>query len=156
MDAAAPKLFKPKEFSEKHPSVPIGTLRDIIFKSKPRNSSTGSIPGNGFDRAIVRLNGSVLIDEKAFFECLEDHNRQRGGTWTLEDSVNVATTTSDGSSPDTLVHHPSANDKSFSTVLYDNDHKCVVRHDGKVLHFNLVKGYDRKTGEVWHPKKGSK
>jgi hypothetical protein len=69
------------EFSRKHPSFTEGSLRKLIFESKPRTNSKGeTIPGNGLARAIRRIGraGSrkprVLIDETEFFAVIDALN----------------------------------------------------------------------------------
>lgn len=51
------------EWKNYHPWPAIGGLRHLIF-----NSDT-----NGFNKVIVRAGRRVLIDEKAFFEWLDEH-----------------------------------------------------------------------------------
>lgn len=59
------------QFTHKHPAYPVGTLRDLIFFSKPRDGR----PGNGFEDAFLRLGRKVLIDEERFFECVANQAR---------------------------------------------------------------------------------
>lgn len=61
-----------KQFSERHPAFPEGGLRHLVWQSKLRKSSLGDIPGNGLDKAILRVGKKVLIDENKFFEWLHD------------------------------------------------------------------------------------
>lgn len=67
---AVPNLSTVRQFSERHRAWTEPALRNIIFNAKPRQSSKGEIPGNGFARAIVRVGGKVLINEDRFFECI--------------------------------------------------------------------------------------
>lgn len=76
-----PQLFRIKEFTNRNPCFSEATIRDIVFKSKPRRTSRGVIPGNGFDKAIVRLGGNVYIDESKWFVCMQEQNAENGGTW---------------------------------------------------------------------------
>jgi hypothetical protein len=69
-----PNLLEVDAFSLKHPSFKKGTLRDIVFKAKPRESSKGTIPSNGFEGSIVRYGNRVFIDEDEFFRCLKRMN----------------------------------------------------------------------------------
>ncbi|NQV59372.1 MAG: hypothetical protein HQ502_06875 [Alphaproteobacteria bacterium] len=53
-------------------SVP--ALRHLIFNSQERLNSKGDvIPGNGLNKAIVRIGRKVLIDIDAFDAWLETH-----------------------------------------------------------------------------------
>ncbi len=53
-------------------SVP--ALRHLIFNSQDRLNSMGeTIPGNGLDKAIVRIGRKVLIDLDAFDEWVNEH-----------------------------------------------------------------------------------
>jgi hypothetical protein len=77
-------LLDCSEFSKRHPCFTEGSLRKIIFESKPRLNSKGeTIPGNGFDRAIKRIGrpGSrkprVLIDAAEFFAAIDALNGKR-------------------------------------------------------------------------------
>lgn len=72
------------DFSRKHPSFTEGSLRKLIFESKPRLNSKGeTIPGNGLARALRRMGraGSrkprVLIDESEFFAAIDAQNSER-------------------------------------------------------------------------------
>ena len=71
----APVLSTVRQFSERHPAFPQGSIRNLIFYAKPRHTSRGRIDGNGVDAAIVRVGRKVLIDEGRFFEWVE---KQRG------------------------------------------------------------------------------
>jgi len=68
-------LLTVKQFSERHAAFQQGSMRALIFASKPRHTSRGRIQGNGLDCAIVRLGRRVLIDEAKFFQWIE---AQRG------------------------------------------------------------------------------
>lgn len=65
-----PNLLTVRQMHEEHPAWTEPALRNLIFNAKPRQSSKGEIPGNGFASAIVRVGGKVLIDEGRFFECI--------------------------------------------------------------------------------------
>jgi hypothetical protein len=71
-------LFTVKAFSGKHTRAGFteGSLRAIIFEASPRESSQGTIPGNGFAPAIVRVGRKVLIDEKKFFDVIRAKQAQ--------------------------------------------------------------------------------
>jgi len=64
-------LLTVRQFSEKNPAFSQGSVRNLIFNSKPRKSSKGSIPNNGFDTVLVRVGRKVLIDEAKFFDWLD-------------------------------------------------------------------------------------
>ena len=64
------------QFSEKHRAFSPPSLRHLIFKSHPRQSSKGEIKGNGLDKAIVRVGRKILIDEARFFEWLAEQSTQ--------------------------------------------------------------------------------
>ncbi len=67
-------LLTVRLFSDKHTAFPQGGLRNLIFCSKPRETSRGTIPGNGMAEAgvLVRLGRRLLIDEERFFKWLDD------------------------------------------------------------------------------------
>ena len=69
-----PTLLTVRLFSDKHTSFPQGGLRTLIFCSKPRETSCGTIPGNGMVEAgvLVRLGRKLLINEERFFKWLDD------------------------------------------------------------------------------------
>lgn len=48
-----------------HPWPPAGGLRHLVFHSKT----------NGFDKVVKRVGKKVLIDEKAFFEWVQEQNK---------------------------------------------------------------------------------
>lgn len=66
-----------RQFSEKNPAFPQGSLRNLIFLANERKTSKGTIPGNGLSVALVRIGRKVLIDESKFFEWIDAQN-QRG------------------------------------------------------------------------------
>ncbi len=57
-------LLTVNQFSEKHPAFTNGSLRALIFNEKQ----------NGFSKCIRRIGGRVLINEKDFFEWVEEIN----------------------------------------------------------------------------------
>ena len=65
-----------KQFSTKFPAFTEASLRNLIFKADPRQSSRGEIPGNGLLEcgAIVRIGRKVLIDEARFFDWVRQQN----------------------------------------------------------------------------------
>jgi hypothetical protein len=73
-----PSLFTVKAFAAKHAAAGFteGSLRAIIFDASPRASSQGTIPGNGFGCAIVRVGRKVLIDEPRFFDVIRAKQTQ--------------------------------------------------------------------------------
>ena len=62
-----------RQFSERHPAFTEPSVRNLIFKADQRESSLGTIPGNGLIEAgaIVRIGRKVLISEKRFFAWVE-------------------------------------------------------------------------------------
>ncbi len=66
-----------RQFSEKYPAFSQGAIRNLIFLAESRNTSKGTIPGNGLSVALVRIGRKVLIDEARFFEWIDAQN-QRG------------------------------------------------------------------------------
>lgn len=61
------------QFSERNPAFTEPSLRNYIFKADARESTLGTIPGNGLieSGAIVRLGRKVLIHEGRFFDWVE-------------------------------------------------------------------------------------
>lgn len=70
-------LLTVKQFADKHPAFSQGSLRNLIFLASPRPASNGKIPGNGLDMALVRIGRKLLIDEKMFFEWVEQQQGVR-------------------------------------------------------------------------------
>lgn len=64
-----------RQFSERNPAFSEPSVRNLIFKADPRESSLGGIPGNGLIEAgaIVRIGRKVLISESRFFAWVEGH-----------------------------------------------------------------------------------
>ncbi len=73
--AAAP-LFTVEQFANRQPAFTEPSLRNLIFKAEPRQSSRGEIPGNGLLEcgAIARLGRKVLIDEARFLDWIRDQS----------------------------------------------------------------------------------
>ena len=69
--AEIPVLTPVKPFSHRYPAFTEAAMRAIIFNADDRASTAGTIPGNGFAPAIVRLGRRVLIDEKKFFDIIK-------------------------------------------------------------------------------------
>ena len=61
-----------RQFAEKYPAFPQGSLRNLIFLAEPRKSSKGTIEGNGLDVALVRIGRKLLIDESRFFQWIDE------------------------------------------------------------------------------------
>jgi len=59
------RLIPVPEWNQHHSWPPQGGLRHLIF-----NEET-----NGFKRAFKRVGRRVLVDERAFFECVESQNQ---------------------------------------------------------------------------------
>jgi hypothetical protein len=64
-----------KQVTEYHPGISERTLRHWIFGAKERRSwekgEVKMIPGNGFDRVMIRKGTKILIDEVALFAWLD-------------------------------------------------------------------------------------
>jgi hypothetical protein len=69
------RLLTVKQVSERHPGITERTLRYWIFNATEKRSRDRRrlevVPGNGFDRVILRKGKKVLIDEIALFDWLE-------------------------------------------------------------------------------------
>ena len=55
-----------RQLSERFPAFSEPAIRNLVFCAKSRPSSKGEIPGNGLDRAIIRVGRKVLIDAEQF------------------------------------------------------------------------------------------
>lgn len=64
-------LLTVRQFSEKHPAFPQGSLRNLVFLSENRKTSKGVIKGNGLNISLVRIGRKLLIDEDKFFQWIE-------------------------------------------------------------------------------------
>ena len=71
-----PTLKVVKQFSQDHAAFTEAALRAIIFNADDRPSTAGTIPGNGFAPAIVRIGRRVLIDEQKFFAIVRQKQSQ--------------------------------------------------------------------------------
>jgi hypothetical protein len=60
------RLIPVTNWNRYHDWPPIGGLRHLIFHSKK----------NGFDKVIKRIGRRCLIDERKFFEYIEERNAQ--------------------------------------------------------------------------------
>ena len=69
-------LLSVRQFADKHPAFPQGSLRNLIFLAETRKTSRGTINGNGLDVALMRIGRKLLIDEAKFFEWID---AQQGG-----------------------------------------------------------------------------
>ena len=72
LPAHPPILLSVRQFSEKHPAFPQGSLRNLIFLAESRKTSKGMIPGNGLNIALVRIGRKLLIDETKFFQWIDE------------------------------------------------------------------------------------
>jgi hypothetical protein len=78
-------VFTVTQFCERNPAWTTSAMRDYIYHSKPRHTSRGEIPGNGFGSAIIRVSpngagrGRLLIDEDRWFEILEKNRQEQTG-----------------------------------------------------------------------------
>lgn len=75
---ALPVLSPVKQFSQRYPAFTEAAMRAIVFNADDRPSTQGTIPGNGFAPAIVRLGRRVLIDEVKFFDVIRSKQSQGG------------------------------------------------------------------------------
>ena len=68
-----PTYFTVAQFSLRNPAFSEPAVRNLVFKADARNSTLGTIPGNGLieSGAIVRLGRKVLIHEGRFFKWIE-------------------------------------------------------------------------------------
>ncbi|MBL8252217.1 MAG: hypothetical protein JNJ76_01265 [Candidatus Competibacter sp.] len=66
-----------RQLSERFPAFSEPAIRNLVFCAKERHSSQGPIPGNGLDRAIIRVGRKVLIDAEQFQAWLRE--KQSGG-----------------------------------------------------------------------------
>lgn len=71
-----PTYLTVRQFSERHPAFSQGSLRSLIFGARRRHSSQGEISGNGLERALVKINTRVLINEAAFFAWVAERQGQ--------------------------------------------------------------------------------
>lgn len=74
-----PVYFTVAQFSERNPAFSQSALRNLVFKADARESTRGTIPGNGLveSGAIVRLGRKVLIHEGRFFEWVESQGAEK-------------------------------------------------------------------------------
>jgi hypothetical protein len=71
-------LLTVPQFTEKHRAWTQAAMRALILNAEDRQNSRGDrIPGNGLDKAIVRVGRKVLIDEQAFFAWIVEQQKQR-------------------------------------------------------------------------------
>lgn len=68
-----PRYLTVAQFSERNAAFTEPAIRNLVFKADSRESTRGTIPGNGLIEAgaIVRLGRKVLIHEGHFFEWIE-------------------------------------------------------------------------------------
>ena len=68
-------LLTVRQFADKHPAFPQGSLRNLIFLAESRHTSKGTIIGNGLDVALVRIGRKLLIDEAKFYQWVDEQQR---------------------------------------------------------------------------------
>lgn len=61
------RLISCADWPKHHPWPPIGGLRYLIFHAKK----------NGFEKVFKRVGRRILIDERKFFEFVEEKNLER-------------------------------------------------------------------------------
>ena len=72
-------LLTVAQLARRYPAFTQGSIRNLIFMSKPRWTSTGSVPGNGLAAALVRVGRKVLIDEAKFLVWLDSLQASEDG-----------------------------------------------------------------------------
>ena len=77
--APRPVYLTVEQFSQRNPAFTPAALRNLIFKADERQSTKGTIPGNGLIEAgaIVRVGRKVLIVESRFFDWVESQQERR-------------------------------------------------------------------------------
>jgi len=58
-------------FGQRNPAFPPTVMRNLLWRSRDRHSSIGTIKGNGLDVAVLRIGRRIYIDEAKFFLWLE-------------------------------------------------------------------------------------
>jgi hypothetical protein len=73
-------FYTVEQFSIEEPSFSTSSLRNYIFKSVPRISAKGIVPGNGLIEcgAIVRIGRKILINEEKFLAWVESQQKSGG------------------------------------------------------------------------------
>ena len=76
---AARVFYTLQQIADRHPAFSLRTLRHWIYNSKDRlawkDGKSTVIPGNGFDRAMIKVGHRIYIDETGLLEWLEDGQR---------------------------------------------------------------------------------
>jgi len=69
-------FFTVQQIADRHPAFTVRTLRHWIFNAADRrawkNRQAVVIPGNGFDRVIVRKGRRIFVNEAALFAWLAE------------------------------------------------------------------------------------
>jgi len=75
--ATTPTVSTVRQFASRHQIWTEPALRNLIWKSEPRMSASGEIPGNGLieSGALLRIGRKVLIHEPKFFRWLEEQGQ---------------------------------------------------------------------------------
>ncbi len=81
-ESARPVFLTVEQCSRRNPAFTPAAIRNLIFKAEPRQSSIGTIPGNGLLEAgaLLRLGRRVLIDEAKFLQWVEDKASESRGS----------------------------------------------------------------------------
>jgi hypothetical protein len=66
MNKKMPRLIPVTKWKDYHPWPTLGALRNYIFLGE----------SNGFRNVIVRVGGTILIDEEKFFQWVEKKNEE--------------------------------------------------------------------------------
>lgn len=72
-----PTLLTVRQFSDKHPAFPQGSLRNLIFNAENRQTSKGMVKGNGLEIALIRIGKKILIDEAKFFAWIDAQQKNK-------------------------------------------------------------------------------
>lgn len=74
-----PFLGTVRQISKRNRAFTEASIRNLIFKAEPRQSSRGEIPGNGLLEAgaIIRIGRKVLIDEGKFLAWVQAQGGNR-------------------------------------------------------------------------------
>lgn len=69
------QILTVEQLSSMYPVFSISTIRWYIHCSKPRYSSVGKVPANGFADCMIRVGRRIYIDESKFITWLQLQNK---------------------------------------------------------------------------------
>ena len=76
--AVNPKqILTVEQLNAMYSAFSISTIRWYIQCSKPRYSSVGEVPANGFADCMIRVGRRIYIDESKFLNWLQQQNKQQ-------------------------------------------------------------------------------